>query len=171
MPNPGSTLLDALNNLDVNTPAKGSATAANSTPVVLPTDVLTPATLGSTLNKTRVMKTNAIATTTTTAEQVVLSHTVTTGKTFYLEAVSVEAYLSSASTVARRLGNVFLEEFSSSPIMMWGMWNNTVSIVDRATHTFSEPVPFTSGNTLFAVCSPTSGTSTTWRVNFIGYEA
>jgi hypothetical protein len=125
-----------------------------------------PCTIGNTDGKTVVMKTGTLVTTAVTADQVILTYTVTAGKTFFVEYVIFDA------TTTVFSNNVLLgtESFESPA--------GTKLITDRFTALsnspssmhFAEPIPFSSGTVVRVVCTPVSTTSMTWIANFGGYE-
>jgi hypothetical protein len=124
--------------------------------------------LGNTA-KTKVLKTGTLVTTAVTADQVVLTYTVTAGKTFFLEYVVVGATLTvvpgNSNPIA--IGNFSLE----TPAGTKGFTDAFVyprTISQRLQ--IGEPIPIAAGTVIRVVCTPAAVTSTTWIANFGGYE-
>jgi hypothetical protein len=175
----GPTGIDANVTAEGNTPADilrvggsaltlGQKTMANSVPFTMASDQPSiPVTVQPPATGTPVFKTGSLITTATTADQVVLTYTVTSGKIFYLQYVQMNGYRTSLP------GNV-------NPIFLGSMSAETPSgtkiiTVDR----FHAPsndspvalnVPIPAGTVIRVVVTPSAATSTTWRANFGGYE-
>lgn len=125
--------------------------------------------LGNTGGKTNVLKTGSLVTTAVTADQVILTYTVTAAKTFYLEYLQIEAHITTlpGNNNPVDIGDVSLETPSGTKV-----------ITHRAIHsayylphyTFPEPIPVAAGVVIRVVCTPAAVTSFTWRANFGGYE-
>ena len=128
--------------------------------------------LGTSRGKTNVYLTGTITTTATTADQVILTRTVTTGKTFFLQYIMISARLTTLSATASILGTASIETPSATKIMTETFTNDTTS--SKPIHTFKiefdEPIPIGSGVVIRAVCTPSAVTSMIWRANFGGYE-
>lgn len=124
----------------------------------------------ATANKTIVMKTGSLVTTAVTADQVVLTYTVTSGKTLYLEYFSSNAYITTlpGNTNPVLLGTASLESPAGTKLI-----TSTRIHADyvSSVYTFSDPLPIASGTVIRCVCTPNAATSYTWRANFGGYEA
>jgi hypothetical protein len=124
--------------------------------------------LGNTIGKTLTMKTGTLASSATTADQVVLTYTVTTGKTFFVEYLEVMARLTTFATPATLFGTVSLELPSGTKV-----W--TTELVSSGTQNnvvlhFSDPIFATSTQVIRVVCTPSAATAFTWRASFGGYE-
>lgn len=127
-----------------------------------------PVTLGNSSGKTVVMKPGSLASTAVTADQVVVTYTVTAGKTFYLQYFDIGARLTTYAATATNFGDCSLESpaatklyttniaHAGSPVPVW--------------HDLSEPVPIASGVVIRLVCTPSAATAFTWRGNLGGYE-
>lgn len=128
-----------------------------------------PVTLGGTDGKTNVLKTGTLVTTAVTAGQVVLTYTVTAAKTFFLEYMEWEAYLTNlpgnANPIA--LGAISLETPSGTKCITSQLFHPPTSGV---VFTFAEPVPIAAGVVVRVVVTPATATSMTWGANFGGYE-
>ncbi len=117
------------------------------------------------------MKTGTLVTTAVTADQVILTYTVTVGKTFWLEYYAYDVRLTVLSATASILGTVSLEAPAGTKLFTSTETNPTTSQTGMRTLTFSEPLPIASGTVIRVVCTPAAATSMTWVVNFGGYEA
>lgn len=120
--------------------------------------------------RTPVLKTGTLVTTTTTADQVVLTYTVTSGKTLWLEYYAYDTRLTAISATASILGTVSLETPSGTKVFTSTETNPTTSQTGMRILTFSEPIPVTAGTIIRVVCTPAAVTSMTWIVNFGGFE-
>ena len=126
--------------------------------------------LGVSSGKTNIMKTGSLTTTATTADQVVLTYTVTAGKTFYLEYFEIEARLTALSATASILGTASLENPSGTKGHTSTFTNQTTSEVKRIVIPLAEPIPIATGTVIRVVCTPAAATSMLWIGNFGGYE-
>jgi hypothetical protein len=125
--------------------------------------------IGISQGKTVVMKTGALVTTAVTADQVILTYTVTTGKTFYLESADVTARLTTYAATATLFGAASLENPSGTKLIT-EMIANAGVITPPYSVQFSEPVPIASATVIRFVCTPAATTSFTWQANLGGYE-
>lgn len=138
--------------------------AANSSPIG-------SVSLGNSTGKTNVMKTGTLVSAATTADQVVLTYTVTTGKTFYLSYWSYEARLTTLSATGAILGACSMESPAGTKLETHTFTNGTTEIVDRFGPVQpAEPQPIASATVIRIVCTPAAATSTTWLASFGGYE-
>ena len=125
--------------------------------------------LGNSIGKSNILRTGSLVTTTTTADQVILTYTVTIGKIFYMTYWDVTARLTTFAATATNFGTASLENPSVSKFA-------TVMVAHAGTPQltagvrFTEPVPFLAGTTIRIVCTPAATTSFTWQANFGGYE-
>lgn len=149
----------------------------NRVPVKLDTSVFSPSvssgnvSIGTSSNKANVLKTGSITTTAATADQVVLTYTVTNGKTFYLEYVQCEARLTTLSATASILGTISLETPSGTKVATYSLVNGTGELDDQCpTMYLSEPIPIAAAVVVRCVTTPTAVTSMLWVCNFGGYE-
>ena len=124
--------------------------------------------LGTRAGKTVVMKTGNLVTTATTADQVILTYTVTSGKTFYLEYLSIDARLTTFATTATWFGAASLENPSGTKLITDDL--SGPGAVTRPPYMFEEPIPIASATVIRVVCTPGATTSYTWKANFGGYE-
>ena len=127
-------------------------------------------TLGNSDGKTVVMKTGSLVTTAITANQVVLTYTVTAAKTLYLSYLNIHAFLTSAFTTGVAIGEASIESPGGTKLNTFKFIASTVEPLLAHTLTLSEPVPFAAGVVLRIVCTPISTSSMTWTANFGGYE-
>lgn len=127
------------------------------------------ASLGNTTGKTNVLTTGSVVTTTTTANQVVLTYTVTALKTFYLEYVTFQAYRTTlpGNVNPLLLGTISLETPSGTKVITFDLFH---MMINPNVVQFTEPIPIAAGVVVRVVVTPSAVTSTTWRANFGGYE-
>lgn len=116
---------------------------------------------------TAVFKTGSLVTTTTTADQVVLTYTVTSGKTFYLQYVLMNGYRTSlpGNVNPIRLGAMSLEVPSGTKVITIDRFH-----APSNDSPFNFNLPISSGTAIRVVVTPGASNSTTWRANFGGYE-
>jgi len=137
--------------------------------VVTPNDALSILDTGvpPTPVKTNVLKTGTLTTTTTTADQVILTYTVTTGKTFYMTYISI---IARGTIFANNtfLGSSSLESPAGTKLLTIDL---TVPNPSDFLLTTSTPIAIPSGTVVRMVCTPAAVTSTVWRANFGGYES
>jgi hypothetical protein len=126
--------------------------------------------LGNSLGKTNTLRTGSLVTTAATADQVVLTYTVTAGKTFYLEYVEMEGRLTVAAATATILGEMSLETPATAKGITSTFVNPTTSASDKLVIPLAEPIPIAAGTVIRVVVTPTAATSMTWKANFGGYE-
>lgn len=126
--------------------------------------------LGNASRKTAIMQTGTITTTAVTADQVIKSYTVTTNKTFYLQYISVQVFLSSPSATAGTMGKWSLETPSGTKDITFSAMNPTTSQIYQFWHEFSESIPVATGVVVRLVCTPSAVTSTVWEGSFGGFE-
>jgi hypothetical protein len=146
--------------LSPNSPL-ASATAASNNPIGV-------VSLGNSLGKANVLKTGTLATSAVTADQVVLTYTVTTGKTFYLEYFDFIARLTTYAATATLFGTISLETPSGTKVYTTELFH--AGAMSPVQITFSEPVAVPSAAVIRVVCTPAAVTAMTWRANFGGYE-
>lgn len=167
-----TTEIASLSSIDAGIPAGlGQTTMSASMPVAIASDQTTlPVSLGNTTGKTNVLKTGTLATTATTADQVVLTYTVTAAKTFYLEYFAVDCSLTAAPTNFNTpviFGTISLETPSGTKNISYRFMGPNPQ---EDNITFSEPIPVAAGVVVRAVVTPGITTSLTWIANFGGYE-
>ncbi len=124
--------------------------------------------IGTSVGKTLVMKTGALASTLVTADQVILTYTVTAGKTFYLEYFDVTARLTVYAATSTLFGSVSLETPSGTKVYTTDIFSSGASL--PISIFFSEPVPVAAGTAVRLVCTPSAVTAFSWKGNFGGYE-
>ena len=116
-----------------------------------------------------IMKTGTLVTTTATADQVVLTYTVTAGKTFYLQYFRADVRLTAVSATASILGTYSLESPAGTKLYTATNTNPTTS--ETGTNGVAMiNLPFSAGTVIRVVCTPAAVTSMTWVANFGGYE-
>jgi hypothetical protein len=168
-----SALIDV--SLAANTKTVLFGKNAGGTYTMVPSDTDTglriTGSLGTTLNKTNVNKTGTLTTTAITVDQVVLTYTVTSGKTFYLQYVDLSAAQTSpAGGTAVVLGTISLETPSGTKIITRRMLGAGAIEAASFTLPFAEPLPISSGTVVRVVVTPASTNSFSWNANFGGYE-
>lgn len=124
--------------------------------------------LGNSQGKTNVLVTGALTTTATTANQIILTYTVTAGKTFYLEYFDVIARLTTYAVTATLFGAVSLETPSGTKVYTTDMFH--AGAAQPARIQFAEPIPIAAGTVIRLVCTPSATTSFAWKGNFGGFE-
>jgi len=117
-----------------------------------------------------ILKTNTLVTSTVTADQVVMTYTVTTGKTLWLEYYAYDVRLTALLATASILGTMSLETPSGTKVFTSTETNPTTSQTGMRFLTFSEPIPITAGTVIRVVVTPAAIASMTWIGNFGGYE-
>jgi hypothetical protein len=127
--------------------------------------------IGSTVNKTVVMKTGSLVTTAVTANQSILAYTVTAGKNLFIEYIDISGRLTAPSATASVLGTAIIQ-MAAVTVYASGFVNPTTSDAGSQTVriTFPEPVPLAAGLVLGFLVTPAAATSMTWTANFAGYE-
>jgi hypothetical protein len=128
----------------------------------------TQVSLGQSTGKTNVLKTGNLVTTATTADQVILTYTVTAGKTFYLEYLSVDCRLTTFAVTATWFGAASLQNPAATKLITDDL--SGPGAVTRHPYIFPEPIPIGAGTVIRVVCTPSATTSFTWKANFGGYE-
>lgn len=126
--------------------------------------------LGRATGKTNVLKTGTITTSAITADQVILTYTVTTNKTFYVQYLAVDALFDTLSAVGTQLGTWSVETPSGTKVITLPETNPTTSGNEPAIFTFSEGIPIASAVVLRVVCTPAVTTSIRWYASFGGFE-
>jgi hypothetical protein len=165
-PNNGAKVTDGTNTAAVK--AASTAAAAADPALVVAVSPNNGVSLGTSVGKTNVMKTGTLASSATTADQVILTYTVTSGKTFYLEYLDFWARLTTFAATATLFGAVSLETPSGTKVYTMEVahaGNNGNYLVQ-----FPEPIPVAAGVVIRVVCTPAAATAFTWRANFGGYE-
>lgn len=115
----------------------------------------------------------SVVTTSTSADQSIGSHTVTSGKKFKIQAIIIEVYFTTLSTTAAYLGtlkarwgtDVITGPFMASNTSSGALFGMIIIIPDEGLEVVGD-----GSKTLNAVCTPAVATSITWRVTIIGYE-
>jgi hypothetical protein len=119
-------------------------------------------------NKTPVMKTAELSTTATTANQVILTYTVTAGKTYYVQYFKCTANTQAAAVTATAFGSCSLSINGTVVYTDWlhGDGANNYPIGEQ----FSEAIPVSSGQTILIETTPAAATAFFWYGNFGGFE-
>jgi hypothetical protein len=142
---------------------------ANSQPVVIASDQTPVPVTFSTAASTNVLKTAQLVTTTTTADQVVTTYTVTAGKTFYLQYIAMGGYLTSQPGNANPvdLGDMHVQTPSGTTFLQTERFHPKIADL---TVTFPQAIPIAAGVVIRITVTPVTTTSITWEGNFGGYE-
>lgn len=148
----------------------GQKVMASSLPVVIASDQSAVSFMQTATGGANVLKTGSLVTTAVTADQVVLTYTVTALKTFYLAYLVMYGRLTAVSATASILGAISLETPSGTKVITLDDTNPTTSEVEFNPITFSQPIPIAAGTVVRVVVTPAATTSMTWRANFGGYE-
>lgn len=127
-------------------------------------------TVDETTGRTTVMKTGTLVTTAVTAGQVILTYTVTAGKTFMLCYWSAGVRMTAASATASIQGVFSLESPAGTALYTQTNTNPTTYATTPTGFTPTDPLPFAAGTVIRVVCTPAATTSMTWIANFGGYE-
>lgn len=131
---------------------------------VLPADV-TP---GTSLGKTNVGKPGTLATTAVTADQVVVTYTVTAGKTFYMTYFACNSRLTTFAATATLFGTCSLESPAGTKLLTTMLAGTGIG--DRDWVLPSEPMAIAGGTVIRVVTTPAATTAMTWQGNIGGYE-
>jgi hypothetical protein len=125
--------------------------------------------LSSTVNKSAVQKTGTITTTATTADQVILTYTVTAAKTFYLQYFDIHAHLTAlpGNNNPVLMGTASVETPAGTKVYTKDFIHNQY---DPVVLSIGEAIPISAGTVIRVVCTPSAVSSTLWRANFGGYE-
>ncbi|HEY6177386.1 MAG TPA: hypothetical protein VIX73_23175 [Kofleriaceae bacterium] len=126
--------------------------------------------LGSTLGKTNVYLTGSLTTTAVTADQVILTRTVTAGKTFYVSYACLQARLTAVSATASILGAASIETPSGTKVITFTFTNPTTSETNPVCVPIVEPISVAAAAVIRCVTTPAATTSMLWVCNFGGYE-
>lgn len=143
----------------------GQKTMASSLPVAIASDQ-GPVSAGG----TNVLKTGTLTTTAVTADQIVLTYTVTAAKTFFLTYIIMYGRLTVLAATATILGAISLETPSGTKVLTLDDVNPTTSELEFNPIILPVPIPVAAGVVVRVVVTPAAATSMLWRANFGGYE-
>jgi hypothetical protein len=143
-------------NITVNTGLTNSELRASVVPVIT-----TPWAV------TKVMKTGNKVTTAVTADQEILTYTVTTGKTLYLQYLKIDTRLTTFAVTATNFGLASLENPSGTKLITQMQSGAGITLIPL--YIFND-IPIPSGTVIRVVCTPSAVTSYTWQANIGGYE-
>jgi hypothetical protein len=124
--------------------------------------------LGNSLGKALAMKTGTLASSSVTADQVVVTYTVTAGKTLYVSYWDIGARLTTFAATATNFGDCSLESPAGTKLVTEMNAGTGVTLPNAIT--FPEPIPIAAGVVIRVVCTPAATTAMTWRGNLGGYE-
>lgn len=163
----GAATETTLSSVNTKIPALGQAVMASSQPVVIASDQALSVGLGVSSGKTTIGKTATLVTSSNSNDQVILTYTVTAGKTFYLEGFDWKTAKTTVDTTAATYGTISLETPSGTKIQTWIARD---AGTDSFARFFAEPLPIPAGAIIRFVVTPANNTSYTWVTNLIGYE-
>jgi hypothetical protein len=123
--------------------------------------------IGDSTGKAVVGTTGTLTSTATTADQVIVTYTVTAGKTLYLQAFKAMVMLTTYAATATNFGTFSLQIGGTTK---YTVLNAHAGIVNPQGESFGEPLPIAAGTVVRIVCTPAAATSFLWRGNLIGYE-
>jgi hypothetical protein len=118
---------------------------------------------------TRVMLTGTLVTTATTADQVVLTYTVTSGKTLFLQYLTLSGYVTTAFTTGQAVGTISLESPAGTKLITHNFVAQTVGAINKVEQAFNG-IPIPAGTVIRVVTTPSAVASRTWVANFGGFE-
>lgn len=123
--------------------------------------------LGTTLGKTIQKALGSVATTATTADQVIATVPTTTGKTFFITHFDVMVWLTTPAATFTNFGTVSLELPSGTKV-----WTQQLQGpgVDRIVVPVFEALFGTTTQVVRLVVTPAAATAMTWRGNILGDE-
>lgn len=156
--------------IDAGIPAAlGQTTMSASMPVVIASDQTPVPVTFSTAAATNVLKTAQLVSTATTADQVVLTYTVTAGKTLYLQYVIMGGYLTSQPGNANPidLGDMHVQTPSGTTFIQTERFHPKIADLVVS---FPQAIPIAAGVAIRITVTPVTTTSITWEANFGGYE-
>lgn len=161
----------SLSSIAAGTPAAlGQSTMANSQRVVIASNQSAVPITASAVGKTPQLKTGQLVSVATTADQVILTYTVTAAKTLFMTYFKCNAYRTTLPGNVNPifLGNVSLESPAGTKLITFPMFHMTDDI--GFSLEIDEDFWVLAGTVIRVVVTPSAATSTTWRVNFGGYE-
>jgi len=129
-----------------------------------------PVSLGNSTGKANKLLTGNLVTTAITADQVILTYTVTSLKTFYLEYLLMMAMLTTFAATATYFGTASLENPSGTKLATLDIAGPQGITAPPIIVQFSEPIPIAMSSVIRIVCTPSAVTSFTWKACFGGYE-
>lgn len=154
--------------INTKIPVLGQALMAASQPVVIASDQSPfSVSIGTSTGKSIIGKTGTLVTIATTADQVILTYTVTLGKTFYLEGFDWAVGKTALDHADGDYGLVSLENPLGLKLQTWFARG---AGTDSFSRSLPEPLPIPSGTVIRLVVTPSVATSLTWVANLIGYE-
>lgn len=125
--------------------------------------------LGSSSGKTNVGATGTLASTAATADQVVVTYTVTAGKTLHITGFDLTARLTAFAATATDFGDFSLETPSGTKLYTQRAAGQGI-VASPLGALFAEPISVPAGTVVRIVCTPSGVTPFTWRGNILGYE-
>lgn len=124
--------------------------------------------LGNSTGKVNKSTTGTLTSTAVTANQTILTYTVTAGKTLYLEEFDCGVSLNSAAATQTQFGTCSL---SINGTIVWTQfYKGPGSGSFMSPVTYSEPIPVAAGQVVLIETTPSAATSFLWYGNIGGYE-
>lgn len=148
---------DTSGNLGVNAQTQAAASSATIGSV----------SLGNSTGKVVKMETGNISTTAVTANQTIVTYTVTAGKTFYLQYWDCSANTEAAAVTATAFGTCSL---SINGTIVWTQYFHGSGTSGFDPIDVSEPIPVAAGQVILMETTPAAATAFFWYANFGGYE-
>lgn len=162
----GAATQATLASVDTKTPALVSGRVPVDGSGVTQPVSLAAVSIGTSAGKTLAMTTATITTTATTANQVIVTYTVPSGQTLYLEYFQIMARLTTYATTATNYGTATLQ------INGVGVYTVDIAhagVITPLGHGLTEPLPVAQNLVVRWVCTPSATTSFRWVGNFGGY--
>lgn len=165
------TLRDATIQSNTNVIKAGSSTALasdNALVVTLSPNSSGPVSLGNSFSKTIKMSAGNLVTSTATSNQIIVTYTVTTGKTFYIEEADCGVILDSAAATQTQFGTCSL---TINGAVVWSQYMKGPGACSfQQPLIYSEPIFAASTQVVQWVTTPASTGNFLWTANFGGYE-
>lgn len=115
-----------------------------------------------------VYKSGTLASTAATANQVIVTYTVTTGKSLFLTAISANVRLTTAAATPAAFGTASFQVNGVSVVTFTAVAGAGVAQIINLGP--CQPLAFASGDVVQLVCTPSATTPFTWDGAFIGFE-
>lgn len=126
--------------------------------------------MGNSLGKAWAGATGNLVTTAVTADQVIVTYTVTAGKTFYLQGALITARLTTFAATATLFGACSIETPAATKKITLDAAGSGIVAPPIWIGWGGEPQPIAAGTVIRVVCTPGAVTSYTWKAALYGYE-
>lgn len=124
--------------------------------------------LGNPEGKTNIGLSGSVATSAVTADQVVKTYSVTSGKNLFLQYFDVAAKLGTYASTATDFGTCSLESPAGTKLYSVLVANGGAPL--QQGRIFPEPLVISSGVVVRIVCTPAASTAFVYQANIGGYE-